>query len=1702
MESALLDGWKEERAELRAEVSRLQNELAESHAEREELESRAQALTDRLSQSLDPSLCVSLRLDSEWRRKMRDGREREARQALLIHKLQNKVLEYRDRCQGMEHQVKTEERELLKRERRIRDEHSDSLESALIRLEEEQQRSVGLAELNALLRGQLSQSGQVNEALREDLCKLTTDWSKAVEEAGLRETEWQKEKERLTSHVDQGQSRLMSVWGDVITLRRHCHTMKTATDRDLWELRAEFSHLSSSLLSHCGPLSLQDLDHDQKEREERERERDEKEREEKERDEKEREREERERERELTELRDLYEAETLHLNNRISALSRTIQDQEEKEERQEEERKMERGRALEKRENREKEWERQRNTERTLESVCQAVLKLSKVLFSQSSSSPTLCLSSDGSGPDRLTTGLTQVLDVLAQAETTTGLTQVLDVLAQAETTLLWRHQEVQDAAASLRRLGEERAALEQRVRQLETDTEERQTQSLHGGQELTHTQDMLLSEREMVGSLRSQLEEEERRSEERRKENERLRREREREVEERKELESERQRRLEADLVESAHLSEREARIRMELHALQGALQREQLDRERAEEEAADVKNALSKARESVLTLSSGQTLLKREVSEHRDALEKMAALNEALAKDKRELNAQAIQLEMEMADLQGQLQGLESKVMTLRRELKTQSNESTELRTRRGSELSSLQQLRHRERDLESEVETLREEKEREITALVEERGMDGKRLEELSVQHSAVCGELSGLQAELCKATEQRRRAERESEELLRESQDVAGTVLSLERERDQLEQDIEELRILTVSQQHQLTQAQQQVSGLEVERSQLQVQVTTLLQTKDVLQGEVQFLRGEMERGMSQTEKEKQEEREERERSQREREVWQADLERLQLQVAEQLKKKEVEGRKRLEEIEELKTRMISLEEDRGYLERDRDEMSQRFKERQKKESEQLKATRREMEKVAELLRKSEEESTELKAMVISLEEELKDIEILKGNLLALEEANTKLRDREMEEEEKREKREAEERERVERLKGELAQKDVEEERGGRVERLGAQVNALEEERDRLLAEIRKKEREAGSLKDETHRERREKERNGASLRRMEEELKESREALALSLATLKEQERSRKEVQEKEEDNQKMREGLKTAMQEMATLNQLLEESHIEGERLRSLLQERKEEVVRSREESLRAARGEVEELRGRTRAVEQEKREVERKLRAREEELEEAVREKERRQKEVEEVLGEKEAELTTARARLDVLEEQRTELSCLAAEKSQEVTQLRERIREVEGEREEKKREIERLQRKIETLRQEVEDRRESLRRVELVTDMLREKETELERLREKETELERLREKEKLEERKSDSEDVKLQIKSMEKEETDGQRRLREPGEQRETTDQKRGEGSQEGPGKEVWLQEEVVTLRKRLSSLLLEREESQESLRLLRQREEESQESLRLLRQREEESQDSLRLLRQREEESLRLLRQRETELYTLRERVEELGKDRDRVTAALEKTEAAMIGYRDRAHQQEQSRGAGSERAVAQIEIDPVIQERLSVLQRAVAQLEITNRRLQRRNTQLEQRTDRLKTERKHLREMLTQVERGSSHNQLSSSSPRDRAQESRGLVGLETEELEHLRTKVKELEDQVHYLQLTLVLDHRERMEFIQHSSRNNQWLVSLRQDLTDSLVLVSQQPIPSVLESETHRLDRSAREEELRLSQS
>lgn len=68
------------------------------------------------------------------------------------------------------------------------------------------------------------------------------------------------------------------------------------------------------------------------------------------------------------------------------------------------------------------------------------------------------------------------------------------------------------------------------------------------------------------------------------------------------------------------------------------------------------------------------------------------------------------------------------------------------------------------------------------------------------------------------------------------------------------------------------------------------------------------------------------------------------------------------------------------------------------------------------------------------------------------------------------------------------------------------------------------------------------------------------------------------------------------------------------------------------------------------------------------------------------------------------------------------------------------------------------------------------------------------------------------------------------------------------------------------------------------------------------------------------------------------------------------------------------------------------------------------------------------------------------------------------------------------------------------LELLLAEEQRRRAAFVQQCSRNGQWLLSLREQLTDSLQAVTQRPSAAVLESEALRLDRSLREEELRTS--
>uniref|UniRef100_A0A8B9F3T7 Rootletin-like coiled-coil domain-containing protein n=1 Tax=Amazona collaria TaxID=241587 RepID=A0A8B9F3T7_9PSIT len=117
-----------------------------------------------------------------YKRKLQAYQEGQQRQAQLVQKLQAKVLQYKKKCGELEQERLT-----------VRD--GNELENALIRLEEEQQRSSSLVQVNSMLREQLEQANVANAALSEDIRKLTADWARARDELEQREAEWRREEE-------------------------------------------------------------------------------------------------------------------------------------------------------------------------------------------------------------------------------------------------------------------------------------------------------------------------------------------------------------------------------------------------------------------------------------------------------------------------------------------------------------------------------------------------------------------------------------------------------------------------------------------------------------------------------------------------------------------------------------------------------------------------------------------------------------------------------------------------------------------------------------------------------------------------------------------------------------------------------------------------------------------------------------------------------------------------------------------------------------------------------------------------------------------------------------------------------------------------------------------------------------------------------------------------------------------------------------------------------------------------------------------------------------------------------------------------------------------------------------------------------------------------------------------------------------------
>ncbi|XP_050535942.1 rootletin isoform X2 [Daktulosphaira vitifoliae] len=179
------------------------------------------------------------------------------RQAVLVSRLQAKVMQYRERCTELEREMRSSIPAIdnVRNYRdSIRDYQSLDLDSALRALEQERTKSEKIMELNSTLREQLDDAQTSNETLTADLQKLTSDWEKMRDEMNAKEDEWKEEEQMFNDYCSLEHGRMMNLWQDVAQVKRMFNEMKSSTQQDLNKLRGELSLASNEMVNTCSGI--------------------------------------------------------------------------------------------------------------------------------------------------------------------------------------------------------------------------------------------------------------------------------------------------------------------------------------------------------------------------------------------------------------------------------------------------------------------------------------------------------------------------------------------------------------------------------------------------------------------------------------------------------------------------------------------------------------------------------------------------------------------------------------------------------------------------------------------------------------------------------------------------------------------------------------------------------------------------------------------------------------------------------------------------------------------------------------------------------------------------------------------------------------------------------------------------------------------------------------------------------------------------------------------------------------------------------------------------------------------------------------------------------------------------------------------------------------------------------------------------------
>lgn len=207
-----------------------------------------------------------------YKRRLGTYRQAQQHQAVLVSRLQAKVLQYKQRCNELENQMTESLPIEITRNasspstsvleaahqtlRDIRDEQIHDLDTAIRKLNDERRKTEKLIEINTALKNQLEESHRTNESLTNDLQKLSNDWDILREEMNAKEDEWKEEEIAFNEYYTSEHYRLLNLWRNVVSLKRTFTDMKTTTERDLNKFHNKLTTTTNDMTTVCSGVKL------------------------------------------------------------------------------------------------------------------------------------------------------------------------------------------------------------------------------------------------------------------------------------------------------------------------------------------------------------------------------------------------------------------------------------------------------------------------------------------------------------------------------------------------------------------------------------------------------------------------------------------------------------------------------------------------------------------------------------------------------------------------------------------------------------------------------------------------------------------------------------------------------------------------------------------------------------------------------------------------------------------------------------------------------------------------------------------------------------------------------------------------------------------------------------------------------------------------------------------------------------------------------------------------------------------------------------------------------------------------------------------------------------------------------------------------------------------------------------------------------